>query len=380
MRRYSDDQEAKLYARNVVQRWTRARLLTPEQTVRIARELAVGLKEVNEFFRVGLAVFAFFVVWSLFFLILSPMTAPDSLIVAAVMLLLSLAAIVGAESLIAGLKFYRHGVEEALVVSAAMFAGGAAAAALSNSRPASGEVVAIGLIVGAMAALAAYWRYGYVYMAIAGIGGAALAGFPLPITDASARMIAAAVLTAAFLIARWKRHGSDAEWRRDEYSAIQAAAGLGLYVALNVKIGFAVVSGPFYWFTYGMTLVLPVVGLLLAVRDKDRALLDVAIVTTLLTLVTNKPYLGLVRHEWDPILLGVLLLATVFGVRRWLSVAPGGHRGGFTAVRIDADQKALLTALSAIPFGMHAHAGPAHPQPSGFDGGRSGGGGTDAGF
>ena len=64
--------------------------------------------------------------------------------------------------------------------------------------------------------------------------------------------------------------------------------------------------GMFYWFTYVVTWVLPLVGLRLGVREKDRALMDVSLVMALVTLLTNKPYLGWPRQTWDPIVLGVL--------------------------------------------------------------------------
>ena len=53
-----------------------------------------------------------------------------------------------------------------------------------------------------------------------------------------------------------------------------------------------------------MLLLLPAIGLFVAIREKNRPLLDVNIVLVLATLATNKPYLGTARQTWDPILLG----------------------------------------------------------------------------
>ncbi len=58
-------------------------------------------------------------------------------------------------------------------------------------------------------------------------------------------------------------------------------------------LAFDQVEGWFYWFTYVMTWVLPLVGLGLGIREKDRALLDVSLVMALATLVTNKAVPGL---------------------------------------------------------------------------------------
>ena len=74
------------------------------------------------------------------------------------------------------------------------------------------------------------------------------------------------------------------------------------------------IDGLFYGFTYAMIWALPPAGLYLAIRDKDRAFLDVSLVMMLATLLTNKAYLGWPRHEWDPILLGVFLMAAAVAV------------------------------------------------------------------
>src|SRR5205823_775608 len=103
---------------------------------------------------------------------------------------------------------------------------------------------------------------------------------------------------------------------------------------LQVPFGWHGATGLFYWTTYPAIWILPCVALTFAVREKDRELLDVGIALALATLVTNKPYLGWPRHPWDPVLLGVALIAVAVGVRRWLASGPGAERSGFTASRL----------------------------------------------
>jgi hypothetical protein len=55
----------------------------------------------------------------------------------------------------------------------------------------------------------------------------------------------------------------------------------------------------------------------------------VGAITAILTLVTNKPYLGWQRHTWDPMLLGALLIGVPLLIRRWLAKGPGGIRHDF---------------------------------------------------
>ena len=63
-------------------------------------------------------------------------------------------------------------------------------------------------------------------------------------------------------------------------------------------------------------------GLFIAIRDRHRWLLDVNIVLALVTMMSNKAYLGAAQKPWDPILFGVLLdhdrdrIAPLAGKRR----------------------------------------------------------------
>jgi hypothetical protein len=104
----------------------------------------------------------------------------------------------------------------------------------------------------------------------------------------------------------------------------------------------------------------------------------------LVTLLTNKMYLGWPRNTWDPILLGVFLMAIAIAIRRWLSQGPGGERGGFTSARLLTKDSAVLTLLSAASGAVQPNAPSSRPDPGpaapGFDGGRSGGGGGGAAY
>ena len=126
---------------------------------------------------------------------------------------------------------------------------------------------------------------------------------------------------------------------------------------------------------------LPIAGIRLGVRDRDRELMDVSALLMLVTLLTNKAYLGLPRNTWDPIVLGILLIAIAVGVRRWLSAGTGGERRGFTAARLLEKDRAAVSRVSiaaalgqpGVGTGINPSgtAPPAEP----FGGGRSGGGG-----
>jgi hypothetical protein len=176
---------------------------------------------------------------------------------------------------------------------------------------------------------------------------------------------------------RSKRLRYQDEYPGDEYGTLQAAVWAGLYVTLNLQLAWERIEGLFYWCTYVMTWVLPLVGLRLGIREKDRALIDVSIVMALVTLLTNKPYLGWPRHAWDPILLGVFLMAVALALRRWLSRGPDGERDGFTPARLLSKDSAVLGPLSAgsAAFQPGAPLSRSDPAQGDFLGGRSGGGG-----
>jgi predicted small integral membrane protein len=105
--------------------------------------------------------------------------------------------------------------------------------------------------------------------------------------------------------------------------------------------------------------------------------MDVSLVLALITLLTNKPYLGWPRHTWDASLLGAVLIAIAIAVRRWLSRGPGGERNGFTAVRLLDRDRAVLSLVSTASVLVQPGVAPSRTEPaaSEFSGGRSGGGG-----
>ncbi len=125
---------------------------------------------------------------------------------------------------------------------------------------------------------------------------------------------------------------------------------------------------------------LPPVVLARGIRQKDRFVIAVGAIVAILTLVTNKPYLGWPRHTWDPMLLGILLTGVALFIRRWLARGPGGIRHGFTAARLSGKDKQWMNAGSAVLGLVSPQSITPSPQPGDpdfhFGGGASGGGGA----
>jgi uncharacterized membrane protein YgcG len=143
-------------------------------------------------------------------------------------------------------------------------------------------------------------------------------------------------------------------------------------------------SRTFYWPTWVLIWCLPPAVLARGLRRKDRFVIAAGAIVAILTLVTNKPYLGWQRHTWDPMLLGAVLIGLALFIRRWLAAGPGGIRHGFTAQRLSGRDKHWMNAASAGVSVVSQHSITLSPQTGSpdvrFGGGDSGGGGATSDF
>jgi len=105
---------------------------------------------------------------------------------------------------------------------------------------------------------------------------------------------------------------------------------------------------PFYWTTWVLIWCLPPIVLARGVRQKDRFVIAAGAIVAVLTLVSNKPYLGWPRHTWDPMLLGILLTGIALFVRHWLDRGSGRIRYGFTSARLSGKDKEWMNAGSVV--------------------------------
>jgi hypothetical protein len=152
-------------------------------------------------------------------------------------------------------------------------------------------------------------------------------------------LIVAAFYAAGLLTVAAVRRRHRFTYRNGEYTIAEALLWLGIYLAINLQLSSVNLLGPwwagprtttefsrpFYWATWVLIWCLPPVVLARGLRQKDRFVIAVAAIAAILTLVTNKPYLGWQPHTWDPMLLGALLIGVVLFIRRWLAAGPGGN-------------------------------------------------------
>jgi hypothetical protein len=337
------------------------------------------------FLRTTAALFTALIVGAAVGFVFSAFDLTTAMAISSVTAVAALVCIATAELLVGVFRLYRFGIEEMLTACAAVLLSISAAQFWTSPH----DAFIAGLAVAAAGGCVIYSRFGFVWAAIGSMCCAAAIPFQLvSMPTAGQRTISAALLALVFAVVRPKRLRDGEEWPGDEYGVLQAAALGGIYLVLNLRLipdmplAFGDrTDGLFYWWSWVMTWVLPAAGLVLSIRAKDRPLLVVSLAMAIGTLVTNKPYLGWTRYTWDPMLLGIVLMAGAVVLRRWLSSGPAGARYGFNATRVVSGGDSLLTVLSAAPFPVKAHAPTAAPAASGgFDGGRSGGAGAGGSF
>ena len=359
--------------------WTASGLLTAEQRGRIEPELRVDLRRTNRFLRITLFVFGFLIVNALTGLVAVGVGFDEDAAMV-VSLLASGGCLALAQMMVTRYRFYHFGVEEAAAVAAVSFFAVAAGLVMTNTFS-----VFQALTAAAIGSFIIFMRFGYVYAAIAATLFAAMVPFGLELSDTAERLIGMVIMLTAYFFARERRQDHDWDYPGDAYAAIEAVAWASLYLLVNLKAS-SWLSSPdelpqFYWATYAGIWMLPVAGLWIAVRDRHRLSLDVNIVMAIVTLMSNKPYLGGAQNPWDPIVFGVVLVVVAIGIRRWLASGADGSRRGYVAERLLASERERLAAAGTVSvLAPGAPAPHTHEPPALGGGGQSGGAGASGKF
>jgi hypothetical protein len=400
VRIYTESNEEILRARKFLTQWTGDGSLSKEHYQRLEQETVSDLRTTNIFLR--LVLFFFTIVAAaaavaLFFTIF--LSRPSQQTTGIFLLIFAAVSYSAAEVAIAQARLYRYGIEEALAVcSIAFLCAGLYFALFSDIPHSSRQIEFVIPAVGAIASLWIWYRFNLWYaFPAAMIFAVFLPAYWTP--SHSAQHVFISVLYAAGLICIApirSRHRFD--FIEDAYSLSEAFLWLGIYLTFNLKISdFSLLShwgsptrftsrsaDPFYWTTWVLIWCLPPLILARGVRQKDRFIIAVGAITSVLTLVTNKPYLGWQRHTWDPILLGIVLTGVALFLRRWLAQGPAGVRHGFTAARLSGKDRHAMSVGSAVLGLITPQSITPAPQPTNpdfrFGGGGSGGGGASGDF
>ena len=392
MRRYTDEEELRLRLQRSVKNWTRSGLLLPDQAAQLEADLRVDLRRTGIMLRLGLALFTTILAGATVLLTWVSLGISGDSGTGILSLLFGVVCFWAADALVARFRLYHYGVEEALVVSSVGLCG-VGVALIANTLFHFHNSTAMALALAAAAAVSGYvfQRLGLQYAGAAGIVCAALIPFSFDgVSEPVRRALVALLFGGAVAGAAAAAGRNRSEVRREAAFTLRAAALVCMYLVVNLEIsGVSSVFGYgravdtwFKWTTYALIWFIPTLALWRGVVSRERKLMLAGLATALATLVTNKPYLGLPRQTWDPMLFGLLLMAVAVILRRWLASGPGGERHGFTAARIlhtDVDMVRLAGLASAAIHLNTDRPAPAPSQPQ-FGGGRSGGGGAGADF
>jgi len=404
MRIYSASAEEALRARKRLRDWTGEGFLSKEQYDRLRQETVPQLRTTNIFLRVVLFFFTLIGVGAgvaLFFV----GSGPSEQAIGDFLLIFAVVCYGAAEFAVSQARLYRYGIEEALAVcSVAFLCLGTQLAFLSHHYAPKPDIAqSLVPVLGAVFSLWIWRRFGFAYAFLAAmICAIFLAGFwtdSIAVQHGIVAVFYGFGLTA--VIAVRPRHLSD--YLDETYSLAEALLWLGIYVALNLQISSwkplsewlnasawrsartaFEFSMPFYWATWVLIWCLPPIMLTRGIRRKDRFVIAVGAIASVLTLLSNKPYLGWPRHTWDPMILGVVLTGVALFLRRWLAGGPRGIRYGFTARRLSGKDKQWMNVGSAVLGLVTPESVVPGPQTRRtdfrFGGGQTGGGGAGGEF
>ncbi len=394
-----DREERAIEVVDEARRWTDAGILSPEQFAAVRDRYRTSVRRVNFFLRL---LFAFFAGKASVALVALPVVwLRVGEFAAGVLLLLAalLAAYLGDRVLIGERRFYRCGVEEALLGLSVAFAAAVPLLLLDGFGQRWPGLLSHLVVLGGAVWLAL--RYGYALAAfLAVVAWGALPFHALHVWrlhDAgAARVAAGALLGGAALWGQVRLARSRGSLPRGYVwclETVRLASLLGIYLLSNSYLhrehwhfGPSLVGGEPWsfaggWVCAALTAVLPAWALAMGIRGRDRALLWFGALSSVASIVTLKYFFHLGYLAEELTLAGLLVGGAALGLIRWLGRGPDRRRGGFTAEPMleprlyGADFEALAAVQSVAP----------EPAPSaGGDfrggGGSFGGGGASSDF
>jgi hypothetical protein len=309
-------------------------------------------------------------------------------------------ALVGLAEYLAGRKcFYRHGIEEALALAGMVLVCSGIVIFISMQKVAPRFLITAGAMLISIGAAWLYLRFGFLYAAVLSVACACIVPFQMSLPPASERAILAMVLAIMILASIRAENFETGDFKKERSAMLQACLLAGIYLAVNLRLPelgkaywghsgmsyrpFAGFPPLFYWMTCGLTFLVPAFGLYHGLKHRKRIVINVSLIAALLTLATNKDYLGFKHYAWDPAIFGVFIVVAAIVIMRWLANGGREARNGFTAQNLLTPENHGINladiGAAILPGAIQANLPPASPDKP-FDGGQSGGGGASQGY
>jgi hypothetical protein len=396
---YTNEQEERLFIRGEARTWARSGLITDAQLGIIESRTDPGLRQTNVFFRILFFLFASSCLQAVMGLFLSMVGFKGLASMSWAVLALGLASVGLAEYLVRVKSLYRYGIEETLALTGMALGCWGIVLFVSLTKVEPRWLITTGALLASAGAFWLYLRFGFLYAAVIAAACACVVPFQLSLPPASERAIVAMVL-ALFLLASIRSESFETkDFKKERSAMLQACLLAGIYLAVNLRLpelGRSHFGNPapfyqphagfpplFYWATYGLTFLVPALGLYHGLKSHKRIVINVSLIAVLLTLATNKDYLGFKHYAWDPAILGVVMVVAAIVLMRWLANGTQEARNGFTSQNLlkPENHGINLAELGAalLPGAIQANLPPASPDKP-FAGGQSGGGGASSGY
>jgi hypothetical protein len=396
---YSAEQEEKIHIRREARTWSRSGLITEVQLGIIDSRTETGLTQTNVFFRILFFVFTCIGIQAVIGFLAVVIGIRDEVPIACTALAFGTAMVGLAEWLVRRKFFYRYGIEEALALAGMALACTGIIIFVSLLKIDLRWLITTAALLASAGAFWLYLRFGFLYAAVLSAAFACVVPFQLSLPPAGERAILAMTLVLVLLTSIRAESFETWDFKKDRSATLQACLLAGIYLAVNLRLPelgnafwahsgmsyrpFAGFPPLFYWMTYGLTFLIPALGLYHGLKSRKRIVINVSLIAALLTLATNKDYLGFKHYAWDPAILGAALIIAAVVIMRWLANESREYRHGFTAQDLLKPENHAISladiGAAVLPGAIHANLPQASPDKP-FDGGQSGGGGAASGY
>jgi hypothetical protein len=397
---YTAEQEERLFIRRMARTWSRSGLITDEQLGIIDSRTDPGLSQTNVFFRILFFVFTYICMQAVIggYVWMVGLRSEVSMAWSALAFGIAMSGL--AEYLAGRKSLYRHGIEEALALAGMALVCTGIVIFISLLKIEPRFLITTGAMLASACSFWLYLRFGFLYAAVISAACACVVPFQLSLPPASERAILAMFLALILLTSIRAESFETRDFRKARSAMLQACLLAGIYLAVNLRLpelGRSHFGNPalfhsphagfpplFYWATYGLTYLVPALGLYHGMKSRKRIVINASLIAALLTLATNKDYLGFKHYAWDPAVLGVVMVVAAIVIMRWLANGTREARNGVTAQNLlKAENHGInLAELGAalLPGAIQANLPPESPPDKPFADGQSGGGGASSGY